>query len=71
MRFGGLGGKTMNKDNFEFVKEFSCACGKTHNTQVDDVIIEKGAIKRVPEVIARYPKRNFFTICKAPLQACF
>lgn len=32
MRFGGLGGKTMNKDNFEFVKEFSCACGKTHNT---------------------------------------
>ena len=51
----------MKKDNFEFVKEFSCACGKTHNTQVDDVIIEKGAIKRVPEVIARYgAKKRLF-----------
>ena len=24
-----------------FVKEFSCDCGKIHNTQVDDVIVEK------------------------------
>ena len=49
----------MSQDNFEFVKEFSCACGKTHNTQVDDVIIEKGAIKRVPEVIARYGAKKY------------
>ena len=52
----------MNKDNFEFVKEFSCACGKTHDTQVDDVIIEKGAIKRVPEVIARYGAKKAFIL---------
>lgn len=52
----------MKKDNFEFVKEFSCACGKTHNTQVDDVIIEKGAIKRVPEVLARYGAKKAFVL---------
>ena len=32
----------MSKEKFKFIKEFSCACGNTHNTQVDDVIIEKG-----------------------------
>ena len=39
----------MSREKFEFIKEFSCDCGKTHNTQVDDVIIEKGAI--VKEII--------------------
>ena len=41
----------MSQTEFEFIKQFSCNCGRTHTTQVDDVIIEKGAIKRLPEVI--------------------
>ncbi len=52
----------MSQKKFEFVKEFSCNCGKHHTTQVDDVIVEKGAIKRLPEVIARYHGKKVFVL---------
>lgn len=52
----------MSQEKFEFVKEFSCDCGKVHNTQVDDVIVEKGALKRVPEVISRYQAKKAFIL---------
>ena len=52
----------MSQKKFKFIKEFSCDCGKTHNTQVDDVIVEKGAIKRVPEVISRYGAKKAFIL---------
>lgn len=52
----------MNKGKFEFIKEFTCDCGKIHNTQVDDVIVEKGAVNRVSEVIARYGAKKPFVI---------
>lgn len=52
----------MGQDKFKFVKDFSCDCGCTHHTQVDDVIIEKGAIQRLPEVIKRYNGRKVFVL---------
>lgn len=52
----------MNQSEFEFVKEFSCACGKTHKTNVDEVIIEKGAILRLPEVIRKYDAKKVFIL---------
>ena len=41
----------MSKSSFEFVKEFDCACGRRHTTQVDDVIVEKGAIHKVIDAL--------------------
>ena len=52
----------MSREKFEFIKEFSCDCGKTHNTQVDDVIIEKGAVRKLPEVLARYQAKKAFVL---------
>ncbi len=35
------------------VQEFRkpCACGRTHEIVVDDMIIEKGAIQRLPHIM--------------------
>ena len=45
----------------DFCKE-SCACGKTHEFCMDDVIIEKGAINRVSEVVERYHAKKVFLL---------
>ena len=39
-----------------------CDCGKHHDFCIDDVIVEKGAINRVPEVIARYHAERVFLL---------
>lgn len=52
----------MSREKFDFVKEFSCSCGKIHSTQVDDIIIEKGAVRRVPEVLERYQSKKAFIL---------
>lgn len=43
-----------------FQNEFSCACGKTHRAMLDDVIIGKGVLARLPEVVARYAAKKVF-----------
>ncbi|MBQ8802309.1 MAG: sn-glycerol-1-phosphate dehydrogenase [Tyzzerella sp.] len=48
--------------NFEFVKEFSCTCGKTHTTQVDDVIVGNGVLLKLPEVIKKYQAKKAFIL---------
>lgn len=52
----------MEKCKFEFVKKFSCACGQEHATQVDDVIIEKGAIRQLPGVVRKYEANKVFVL---------
>lgn len=42
-----------------------CACGKTHRTSVKEVMIEAGAIKRLPEVLARYGVKKPFLLADA------
>ena len=42
----------MNIDVQEFRKP--CACGRTHEIVVDDMIIEKGAIQRLPHIMKTY-----------------
>ena len=39
-----------------------CDCDKHHDFCIDDVIVEKGAINRVPEVIARYHAERVFLL---------
>ena len=52
----------MEKSGFEFVKQFSCDCGRAHSTLVDDVIIEKGAIIQLPNVVRRYDASKVFVL---------
>lgn len=40
----------------------TCICGKIHTTPIEDVIIENGAINKLPEVINRYNAKKAFII---------
>jgi len=43
-----------------FQSEFQCECGKLHKAMLDDVIIGKGVLEKLPEVIARYGAKKVF-----------
>ncbi|MGN0526851.1 MAG: iron-containing alcohol dehydrogenase, partial [Acutalibacteraceae bacterium] len=40
----------------------NCSCGKRHTAPIDDIIIEKGALKRIPECISRYNSKKPFVV---------
>ncbi|MFR5921673.1 iron-containing alcohol dehydrogenase, partial [Eubacterium ventriosum] len=39
------------------IKEFTgnCSCGRNHQLVVDDVILEEGALKKLPEILNKEP----------------
>ena len=39
-----------------------CACGRYHTANIDDVIVGKGVIARLPEIIARYNAKKPFIL---------
>ena len=39
-----------------------CDCGKHHDFCIDDIIVEKGAINRVAEVVSRYHVEKVFLL---------
>ncbi|MBR7098673.1 MAG: sn-glycerol-1-phosphate dehydrogenase [Clostridia bacterium] len=39
-----------------------CDCGKTHGFSIDDIIIERGAINRVAEVVSGYGAKKVFVL---------
>lgn len=40
----------------------NCPCGKNHIADIDDIIVENGAINRLPEVINGYgAKKGFYS----------
>jgi len=39
-----------------------CSCGKNHDAQIDDVVIGKGVIRRLPEFIAKYQAKKPFIL---------
>lgn len=43
-------------------KVFTCSCGKTHSIDIDQIIIESGALKRVSELVKPYRAKNIFLI---------
>ena len=43
-------------------KVFACSCGKTHSIDIDQIVIESGAVSRVAELIRPYQARNVFLI---------
>lgn len=39
-----------------------CACGRYHTAQIDDVIVGKGVIKQLPEILDRYEAKKPFIL---------
>ena len=39
-----------------------CYCGKAHNATIDEIIIEKGAVQRLPEMIKKYSSKKPFIL---------
>ncbi len=45
----------------EFTKK-QCPCGKAHKTEIARIIVEKGAIARLPELVAEYGAKKVFVL---------
>ncbi|MFW5986051.1 MAG: sn-glycerol-1-phosphate dehydrogenase, partial [Halanaerobiales bacterium] len=44
--------------------EFECKCGKTHKLTIKDIIIESGALKKVPDLLKKYTdKDKIYVVC--------
>ena len=43
------------------IKEFTgkCSCGRDHQLVVDDVILEEGALKKLPEILSKEPYNQY------------
>ncbi len=41
---------------------FNCSCGKNHSVNIEKIIIERGALKKVTEVVAPFKKSKIFLI---------
>ena len=39
-----------------------CSCGKTHDIALDDVVVGKGVLARLPEFVARYGAKKPFIL---------
>ncbi|MBQ7485320.1 MAG: sn-glycerol-1-phosphate dehydrogenase [Oscillospiraceae bacterium] len=48
--------------DFVLRPSFTCTCGHTHTATVEDVLIGKGVVSRLPEVLARYGARRVFVL---------
>ncbi|MBQ9393546.1 MAG: sn-glycerol-1-phosphate dehydrogenase [Oscillospiraceae bacterium] len=47
---------------FALRSSFDCGCGHTHSTAVEDVIVGKGVLSRLGEVLERYGARRAFVL---------
>lgn len=43
-------------------KNIQCSCGKVHHAEIEDVIIENGAINHLPDLLEKYHFRKVFLI---------
>ena len=50
---------------------YTCSCGHTHTTYLDDLYIGSGVLKHLPEVLDRYHITKPFLVCdENTLSAC-
>lgn len=52
----------MDLSTFNLGIRENCACGKAHTAPIDEVIIEKGAINKLPDIIKNYGKKKAFIL---------
>ena len=45
--------KDMAVNDYIKNKPYRCSCGKTHTADIDEIIIEKGALNKLPDVLGR------------------
>lgn len=50
------------EDYIEAYRDRDCPCGKAHLVALDDVIVETGAVNRLPEVLGRYGGKRVFLL---------
>lgn len=43
-------------------REFDCPCGRKHSTPIESVVIEKGAIAKIPDVLGSFNYKKVFLI---------
>ena len=43
-------------------RQRNCPCGKPHLVALDDVVVEKGAVNRLPEILGRYGCKRVFLL---------
>ncbi len=43
-------------------REFECECGKKHSVDIEKIIIEKGALKKIPEILRNYIAKKIFMV---------
>lgn len=43
-------------------KEITCSCGRKHRCEIDDIIIESGALDKLPEVLSRYEYKSICVV---------
>lgn len=41
---------------------FDCSCGKRHSATLEELIVEAGALKRIPELVGRYGCKKVFIL---------
>lgn len=46
----------------EKYRDMECPCGRAHVTAVSDVIVEKGAVNRLPEILGRFGAKKVFIL---------
>lgn len=44
-------------------KTFMCSCGKIHNALIDDYLVQRGAIRKIPEYLKAYGAKKCFLLC--------
>jgi len=61
----------MNKTIYDCIREgsFSCQCGKSHSSSLKELIIEAGAIKRIPGLVEKYGGHKVFVLTDVNAEA--
>ena len=44
-------------------KEKRCSCGKNHICDIEEIIIEEGGIKRLPEILKKHKYEKLCVVC--------
>ena len=54
----------MGKTIYDYINDggFNCHCGKTHTSTLKELIIESGALKRIPELVIKYGGHKVFVL---------
>ena len=56
---------------YQYIQQggFDCQCGKTHSSTLKELIVESGALQKIPQLIAKYNGRKVFVLTDANIYA--